>query len=348
MDSDYLIKGGLVVLEGSSDPVARDLLVTHGRIAAIVPPNTISSHPTVLDANGCVVIQGFIDAHVHGEWAAFDPELAEAAIRQGVTTFIVGQDGSSTVSGDSKTVNYMSTYFEPINGAPTFAVPAGLSNYLALVESESFLNVGCLMPNGNLRYSVMGLRTDQATKSEVQEMARLLLQGISEGALGMSSGLDYVPSGFASTHELVELCLLVRDAGGAYVSHMRGYGANLPTGMGEFLEILDSSGVRGHISHLWSRHSTADSLLSMGLSKGFDLTFDAYPYEKGSSILAMVALPAKLQVGGLEGILSALLQADVRAEVEQKVGAIGNTLTIASIVQPDDSRRHDSEHDDIH
>ncbi len=244
-----LIHGGKTVLIGCDELVDRDILIEDGRIKRIAPHGSISTADRVLDASGCVVMPGLIDAHVHAEWAVFDSDLAESIIRQGVTTVIIGQDGSSVTSNDSRTIAYMAEYFGPINGR-AITKTYSLADYLDFVDKGSFLNVGFLIPNGNIRHAVIGSQERKASKDEMRAMVRLLEQGLYEGALGMSSGLEYVPSRFASESELIALCRVLERKEAIYTSHIRGYGDNLQSGFAEFERALSGSGVAGHISHL--------------------------------------------------------------------------------------------------
>jgi N-acyl-D-amino-acid deacylase len=321
-----LIRGGKVVLSDHKEPVAKDVLIENGLVKEIAQPGTITEADQILDATGCIVTPGLIDAHVHAEWAVFDTDLAESVIRQGVTTVIVGQDGSSVTSNDSRTIGYMADYFGPINGRAIIKTHS-LADYLNFVDTESFLNVGFLIPNGNLRHAVVGPRERGASKDEIRAMAKLLEQGLYEGALGMSSGLEYVPSRFASEAELTALCCVLERRGSVYASHMRGYGDNIELGITDFARVLLGSGVAGHISHLWARRTKAADLLETAVRNGCNISFDAYPYERGSSLLSMVALPVDVS----SSQLGALLSPKLRALTEKKVAPMAKRVAIASV-----------------
>ena len=195
-------------------------------------------------------------------------------------------------------MSYMAQYFQAIDGVPTTTQLKSLSDYLSLVDAEAYINVGCLIPNGNLRFEIMGLTQASPTRLELKLMCDKLVQGLDQGALGMSSGLDYVPSGFATTPELAALCRILKDRNRIYVSHIRGYGDKLADGISEFVDILVQSGVAGHISHLWGKAEAASILLKQAEANDCDISFDSYPYTKGSSLLAMVAVPVELQSQG--------------------------------------------------
>jgi N-acyl-D-amino-acid deacylase len=326
-----LIRGGKTILIDHNEPVDRDILVEDGLIKIIAPPGALPEADQVLDATGCIIVPGLVDSHVHAEWAVFDPSLAEGIIRQGVTTVIVGQDGSSVTSDNPSTIGYMAEYFGPINGRATLKT-SSLAEYLDFVDTESFLNVGFLIPNGNLRHAVIGPQERGASKDEIRAMAKLLEQGLYEGALGMSSGLEYIPSRFASESELIALCKVLERRGAIYTSHMRGYGDNLQSGFAEFERVLSGSGVAGHISHLWAKRDKADALLQTARQADCDISFDAYPYERGSSLLSMVALPIDVHANQL----GALLNRRFRTLTDNKIKPMSDKVVIASVAVPED------------
>ena len=135
--------------------------------------------------------------------------------------------------------------------------------------------------------------------------------------MGLSSGLDYVPSMCADTSELAHLCEVVRDAGGVYVTHMRGYDERSPAGFAEVAEIGRRSGVKLHISHLMGRAERHLPVVDRLAADGLDLSFDSYPYLAGCTTLAMLGLPPELQQRGPEQTLAALADADTRAALRR-------------------------------
>src|SRR5205085_5235513 len=160
-----------------------------------------------IDATGLAVSPGFIDAHVHGDLRLLEDPLHEPAIRQGVTTYVLGQDGVAMAPGSPATVSYMRRYtagfsglYEPGRRWTT------LAEYLDGFDRRCALNVACLVPNGNVRMEVLGLDTRPPTTEELRPMRRLVREAMEQGAVGMSSGLDYIPSRYADTEELIALC----------------------------------------------------------------------------------------------------------------------------------------------
>ena len=180
------------------------------------------------------------------------------------------------------------------------------------------INVAYLIPNGNVRMEVMGLDPRPARDDELRAMQKLVREGMDAGAVGLSTGLDYIPSRYADAREIAALCEPIVAENGVYVTHMRGYGPHAAVGMREVYEIARATGVPAHISHY---NGPADLLLPLideGRALGLDLTFDTYPYLAGSTILGMVALPAWVQEGGIEPTVERLRDPAVRARLKSE------------------------------
>jgi N-acyl-D-amino-acid deacylase len=191
-----------------------------------------------------------------------------------------------------------------------------LAEYLATFDCRTAVNIACLVPNGNVRMEVMGLATRPPTADELKRMARLVRQAMEEGAVGLYSGLDYIPSRYADTDELIALCREIAPFGGVYVTHMRRYDPEGVLGsMDEVFRIGREAGVGVHISHFNSRAELALPKLDAGRGDGIDVTFDLYCYLAGSSILAMVALPPWVQEGGVAPTVARLRDPAIRAKL---------------------------------
>ncbi|GAA3653635.1 amidohydrolase family protein [Nonomuraea antimicrobica] len=287
MSFDVVISGGRVLDGTGAPPFRADVAVTGDRVAAVGRLDGARAG-AVIDATGRFVAPGFVDCHAHGDAAVFDPAVQRAALRQGVTTFVLGQDGLSYAPGSAATVAFVSRYFAAVNGALTDG-PLTVGELLDGYDRAAALNTAYLLPHGTIRYDVMGPSPDRAAPGDLAAMVRHVERGLSEGAAGLSSGLEYLPGRYADAEELAALCAPL--GGLPYVTHMRAYGAKAGTGMEEVVEIAERSGAAVHVSHL---HGPADVLLPLveqALGKGVDLTYDTYPYLRGNTILAMAALP---------------------------------------------------------
>jgi N-acyl-D-amino-acid deacylase len=320
---DVLITGGRVG-DGTGLPwFHADVGVRGDRIAAV---GRLDSAPARvrLDAAGKVVAPGFIDAHVHGDLMLLADPAHEPAVRQGVTTYILGQDGVAMAPASPATLDTMRRYTAGFSGNPPLEHQwSSMAEYLALFDRRCAVNVACLVPNGNVRMEVMGLETRPPTPDELRRMGRLVREAMEQGAVGLSSGLDYIPSLYAGTEELIALCREVAPFGGVYVTHMRRYDPDGVLGsMDEVFRIGREAGVAVHISHFNSQADLVLPKLDAARADGIDATFDLYCYLAGSSILGMVALPPWVQEGGPDATVARLRDPAVRARL-----AAGGGLT---------------------
>ncbi len=163
---------------------------------------------------------------------------------------------------------------------------------------------------------VLGLDTRAPTDRELAEMARLVTAAMEQGAVGLSSGLDYIPSRYADTDELIGLCRAVAPFGGVYVTHMRRYDPDGVAGsLDEVFRIGRAAGVAVHVSHFNSRADLVLPLLDRARADGVDVTFDLYCYLFGNSILGMYCLPPWAQEGGPDATLARLADPSVREQL---------------------------------
>ncbi|MCU6481173.1 N-acyl-D-amino-acid deacylase family protein [Arthrobacter sp. A2-55] len=268
-----------------------------------------------IDCRGRYVLPGFVDVHSHADGFIEDEAVQRALLKQGVTTVIAGQDGVSYAPGDG---SYASGYFAAINGAHPQYRGGGVASLLGAVDGRSRLNYAYLVPAGTVRAEVCGRSSGPATPTQTAAMAALVRQGLEEGAVGLSTGLDYVPGIFATADEIAALCAPVADAGAVYVTHMRGgYEANSAAGISEIAHIASVSGARIHISHFHAQAHIIDAQLRYLRDAGVDATFDAYPYTRGCTLLAMPLLPHELSVQPAETVVKALNDPAERARLRR-------------------------------
>jgi N-acyl-D-amino-acid deacylase len=315
---DVLITNGRII-DGSGLPwFLGDMGIQGDRIAAIGQLRNAEAR-TRIDTAGKAVCPGFIDAHVHGDLMVLADPYHEPAIRQGVTTYILGQDGVAMAPASAKTLDYMRRYTAGFSGTPDLPHKwSSLAEYLGCFDRKVALNVACLIPNGNLRLEVMGLATRPPTADELREMGRMVREGMEQGAVGLSTGLDYIPSRYADTEELIALCREMADVGGVYVTHMRRYDPEgVIESMDEVFQIGREAGVPVHISHFNSRADIVLPKMDTGRGAGIDATYDLYCYLAGSTILGMIALPPWVQEGGIEPTVARLQDPEVRERLDQ-------------------------------
>ena len=309
MTTRHVLRNATIVDGRGGPPFAADVAVVDGRIDAIGTAEA-EAGDIEIDCEGRMVMSGLIDAHSHADGLLFRDDIQLALFRQGVTTVIGGQDGVSYAPGDG---SYASEYFAALNGDHPFYRGKTVADLLAGYDNATRVNFAYLVPAGTVRYEVVGRALGSADADQIERMQRLVADGIRDGAVGMSTGLDYVPGIFADTTELTALCQPVADAGAVHVSHMRGgYEANSAAGLDEIAEISHRTGVRSHVSHL---HTTADSLIALMASlamRSVDVTFDAYPYIRGCTLLGMPLLPPELAARSVDEIVAELQKPDVR------------------------------------
>ena len=334
---DIVVLGGWVY-DGTGAPALRaDIGVTAGRIAALGSLDNAAAG-AVIDATGRYVLPGFVDAHSHADAAVLDPAVMQASLRQGVTTLVLGQDGLSYAPSSGAALAFAQRYFAAINGAHPDLDPGGASvaQLRATWHRRTAVNTAYLVPHGTVRYAAMGGAQRPAETDELVAMRAAVERGLADGAVGLSSGLEYVPGRYGNAAELARLCQPVAEAGLPYVTHMRGYGANAPTGAAEAREIGVAAGVAVHISHYHGPGTTLASIVDSYRAGGLDLTFDTYPYRRSCTILAMAALPRWLDDTDLDRVVAALVEPAVRKTVTEGLHPdLLERITLAHVPAPE-------------
>jgi N-acyl-D-amino-acid deacylase len=341
MPFDFILRGGWVIDGSGGPPYRADVAVSETKIAAVGRLDQAEA-TRVLDVAGRYVVPGFIDAHVHGDLMLLADPIHLPALRQGVTTYVIGQDGSSFAPASPATLDYMKRYTAGFNGNPPGVSDAwrSIGEYLASFDGRVAINVAYLIPNGNIRMEVMGLDPRPARDDELRAMQRLVRAGMDAGAIGLSTGLDYIPSRYADAREITALCEPIVADNGVYVTHMRGYGPRAAVGMREVVDIAQATGVPAHVSHYNGRADLLLPLIDQGRALGLDLTFDSYPYLAASTILGMVALPPWVQEDGIEATVERLRDPAIRARLKSEWFAAPTpyaleNLTIGMAAHPD-------------
>ena len=275
---------------------------------------------------------GFIDIHSHADLSLLVNNRAESRIRQGVTLEVVGQDGGSV--GPWSDAGFESTRdrYRRDGVEIDFRDPAG---FLGRIDRERpAVSVATMVGNGALRGLVVGNQDRPATPAELARMKELLAEQIREGCVGLSSGLEYTPSGFADATELAELASVLQGTGYPYASHMRNEDDRLLGAVEEALHVGRLAGVPVQVSHLkaqgqrnyWKADAALD-LIERARAEGVDAHFDRYPYTAYATGLSNL-FPSEYRAGGSAAFLRRLRDPETSALLEKacrdKVALLGD------------------------
>lgn len=323
---DVVIKGGLCYLGDGGDPVRSDVGIVGSRIEAIGDLNDAQTGLSV-DAAGKVVCPGFVDTHSHSDLVVLKEPAVENKVMQGVTTELIGQDGMSLApiipeyrEPWKKTMGSLEGHYDVPWDWQT------AEEYFERIDSQDLgPNIAYLVPHGNMRLCVMGLDDREATDDEMAKMSRLLAKILEAGAYGMSTGMIYPPCCYAPTQEFVELCKVLKDADGLFVTHQRNESDYILEAMDEIFEIGAKSGCRVHFSHFkvggkrnWDKLDTVLAKLDEANLSGIPLSFDQYPYIAGSTMLGVI-LPPWVHNGGTEKALERLADKNKREQMKTDI-----------------------------
>lgn len=326
---DILISGGTIV-DGTGTPGRPGtLMVERDRMRVLEPdaeppPNA----RTTIDATDRVVAPGFIDLHSHGGLVILAEPRHEPKVRQGVTTEIVGVDGNGFAPFQRKEDLEAFVQFDSgLDGRPDIDYDwRTVADYLARYDGTVSVNVGTLVGNSQLRIDALGWDDVPADAKALDRMTGTLRDAMADGAVGLSSGLDYPPGSYATTKELAELTRVAGEAGGFYHSHVRyTLGDRYLDPFKEAIDIGRRSGAPSHITHFYHRQTHpggADRLLALvddARAEGLDVTYDSYPYEWASTRL-LIQLPQWVQAGGPKPLKERLADTTTRQRLKQEMG----------------------------
>jgi dihydroorotase/N-acyl-D-amino-acid deacylase len=287
------------IVDGSGNPWYQGDIGTKGDTIAAIGILDHAPAKVTIDAHGLTVAPGFIDIHTHARRGIFLDPAAQNYIRQGVTTLIEGNDGSS-----------------PLPLAPFFDKLAGI---------HMAVNFGTFVGQGSIRQAVLGLENRKATPDEIAKMKDLTRQAMQDGALGLSTGLFYVPGNFTPTEEVVELAKVVAGFGGMYISHMRDEAADVVASVRETIRIGEEGGLPTQVTHHkiigaqnWGKSVDTLRLIEEARARGVDATIDAYPYTASSTGTAAL-FPQWSLAGGQRALLERLSAPDQRSRITAEI-----------------------------
>lgn len=308
---DLVLRGGTLVDGLGGAPFAGDLALAGDRIAAVAPAGALDAGAArVVDVAGRVVCPGFVDLHSHSDWSLLACPSADSRIRQGITTEITGNCGASAAPAT-------------VDGAER-----DLAAWFGELEAKRVaVNVALLVGQGTLRERAMGAVDRPATAAELARMSAELAAAMDAGAIGLSTGLEYVPGIFTPTAEIEALARVVARRGGLYASHMRNEVSEILAAVDEAIAVARRTGVRTQMSHFkvcgrayWPLQEPALAKLERARLEGLDVAADVYPYTAYSTGLSIL-LPAWAREGGSEALLARLADPAARATIRDAVAA---------------------------
>ncbi len=347
-----LIKNGLIV-DGTGRPgFLGDVLIENDCIADIIPktfqtsqtsakPSKLSPTSQVLDASGCIVSPGFIDAHAHSDaYLVLEPS-APSKISQGITTEINGQCGGSVAPryGEAR----LSSDWATLLGDKLSW--RSLAEYREVLEAaKPAINTVQFIGHNTLRSSVVGYEGRAARRDELKEMQRLLEQSLEEGGWGLTTGLIYQPGKYATQEEVTFLAKVAAAKGGYYATHMKSEGDQICESIDEVIDLVKATGIRAEISHLktsgkknWHKIDVVLEKMQAAVDQGLLLGSDRYPYCAAGTDLDIV-LPDWAQVGGAPAECARLADPHERAKIVAEINASDrdwSTVMIGGTWHPD-------------
>ena len=303
-----VILRGAAIYDGSGGgPIMGDVALADNRISGIGRRLDVAG-AAIVDLRGLALAPGFIDIHSHTDRVLLAHPFADARVRQGVTTEIAGQDGGSI---------------------------ADLAAFMTQLEqAPPSLNWASMVGAGSIRQRIMGSADRPATPAELSRMVEEVREALRIGAVGMSSGLEYTPGGFATLDELIALAGPLQGTGLPYATHMRNEDDQLLASIEEAIAVGRRAGVPVQISHLkvqggrnWWKTDTVLALIGQARQHGTDVMFDRYPYIAYQTGLSNM-FPLWARDGGTAEFMKRLddpvQAARIEAYVRDKVDELGS------------------------
>lgn len=301
---DILILNGRVI-DGTGNPwYYADIGITGNRITAMGTLSSASSR-RVIDAQGYFVSPGFIDPHSHAARGLTRQDLSHGRplLAQGITSIVANPDG----------------------GGPLDLVKQRED----LLEHGTGVHVAQFVPHSSVRREVMNTANRPATSEELEKMKALVREGMDLGALGLSTGIFYVPAAFAETDELIALSHVVAEYGGVHQSHIRdesNYSVGVVAAVDEIIEITRVTGVTGIVSHIkalgtpvWGASGEIITNIDAARAEGLPIFADQYPYAASATSLVAALVPSRFREGGSDSLRHRLGDPELRTEILQGI-----------------------------
>ncbi len=293
--ADIVIRNGRVLDGTGNSWYYADVAVKDGKIICIGRCNNITAGKTI-DASGMIVAPGFIDVHTHIEGDESRSPDAASFLFDGVTTVVTGNCGGSAED--------MAAYFAKLDSI------------------KLSINVASLVGHNTVRRQVMGTANRQTTPEEQQKMEALVAKAMQDGAVGLSTGLIYIPGTYSQTPEVVGLAKVAAQYNGVYATHMRSEGDEITAAINEALTIGREAKMPVEISHFklsgqnnWGRSNETLGMVKKAREEGMEVTIDQYPYTASSTGLSTL-LPDEILSDGQDSINARLSNPAIRKQVK--------------------------------
>ncbi len=310
------------IVDGTGAPWFRgDVGIAGDRITAV--GNLQSARATSrIDAQNLVLAPGFIDLLGQSEFNVLVDPRAASKITQGVTTEITGEGGSIAPVNDRMIADAKAAYehFGVTHDWHT------LDEYFRRLErTPAAINLGTFVGSGGIRDDVIGKEDRPATAAELDQMRQLVAQAMEDGALGLSSSLQYVPNRFSSTDELVELAKVAAKHGGIYITHQRSEANKIFESLDEVFAIAERADIPAEIWHLktaykanWGKMPEVLRRIEAARARGLRVSANVYPYNRASNGLD-ACLPVWVREGGTDAMIARLKDPALRARIKKEM-----------------------------
>jgi len=324
-DHDSVITEARIV-DGCGNPwFWGDIGVRSGRIDTVAKPGSLKGKMTI-SAEGRFLTPGFIDVHTHSDLTLLLNQRAESAVRQGVTTQIIGNCGMSPAPVSEDRLPELRHYWRAIALQPEVTWQwRTFGDFLKTLEANGLgINIGALAGHGALRIAVMGFDDRKPDKSEMSLMQGLLSEAMADGAFGMSTGLVYPPGCFADTEEIISLCTVVAEHKGLYASHIRGERETILDAVSEAIRIGHEAGVPVQISHNAPKFGAPCdakgnlTLVEEARARGQDVTVDN-DVHTDLGVMLRRCLPQRYREKKIEDVIDVLKDSKARAQIRDDI-----------------------------
>lgn len=344
---DLVIAGGSVFDGTGAPPRETDIGISGGVIRALGKIGRENAKRTI-EAEGLAVCPGFIDVHTHtAEQLLVNPK-AESTVRQGVTTVVGGNCGESPFPLNDAMFEEMRSGLRTRYGLEQDWKDAG-GFFRRLEKTGTAVNYASLVGHGTLRAGVVGYNDRAATAPELESMKTLVAAAMDQGAVGISSGLEYSPGSFASTGEIIELASVSALRGGVYATHIRDEEDGVLEALSEAIRIAAESRSRLQVSHLkigyprnWPKFPALMAAFDAAAASGLRVHADRYPYTAWGTGLSML-FPLWAREGRTADLLGRLkdpgLQVKLEKEFLAKAGELGGWDKVLISDLPTDKNR---------